>query len=550
MSPVSSAPRARRSLRVLALIAVFVAVAAGCSCTATGDGDQDTAPVVDPRSGGRLVIGASSPLDDVTPAGREWTPSELQFARGVYDSLAVYDDFYELRPELAKAITPNEDFTDWEIELREDVVFHDGSPLDAAVVQQNLEAQRRSPYAGSLLTPVRSIYVTSPTTVHVRMRAPWSTFPHILTGQPGYIAAPATLADTSGTPRPVGTGPFIAGQLSPEAASLEKNSAYWRDDVPLLDGLEFRVIGDDQERSEALDAGRVDLILTDDPTDLSPPAEPGAAPRQVVLDPEAEDPKLTIVVNTARTPFIDPVARNAVAVATDRTEMVPLRYEGLLAPARTPFIQQSLWYNDVALAPHDLDQARRDVARYQEIYGVPLAFTIAVPAEPIPMRFAAAWQRQLTDAGIVAQVEALPRDEVRDAAAIGAFDAVMLPMWGHWHPDWYYPALHRADMTPVGAYGANYPRSGSLGIDSALDLARKTAELGEQVDQYRNVQDELAAGQAYLFLARWPRAVVAKPDVRDLTVWSTAEGHPGLAMHEGTISLLGVWIDRPERPAE
>lgn len=544
---------ARRRIGAIAILVALLsgAVAAGAGCTdQTSSGTENAEPQPDARNGGRLVVGIASPLDDVVPATREWTPSELQFARAVYDSLAVYDDNYELRPELAQSITPNDDFTDWVIELRPDVYFHDGSPLDAALVQRNLEAQRQSPSAGPLMRPVKSIYVTGPLTVHVGMRSPWSTFPHLLTGQPGFIAANASLDADAHLAPPVGTGPFIAEEWSTGAARLRKNSAYWREDLPRLDEVDLRFIGEAHERAEALRAGRLDMILTDDPVDITALDDDAIDDLQGVMDPEVEDPKLTVVFNVSQPPFLDPVARHAVWSATNRQGFDSLRYDDLLAPVRTPFSPQSLWYNDVPLAPHDVAQARTDAATYGEIYGAPLSFTLAVPAEPVPMRFAAEWQRQLTDAGISMQIVPQSRDEITSAASVGAFEAVMLPMWGNWHPDWYYPVLHRAEMAARGAPGSNYPRFGTLGIDSALDLARQSAELADQVDQYRNVQDELASGEAYLFLARLPNAVIAREDVRDLTAWSTAAGPPGLTMQGGTVSLQSVWLDRAERPAE
>jgi peptide/nickel transport system substrate-binding protein len=553
MSTDLRAGRARRRLNAtLLFVALLTLVGASLACTDNGsDPVVDDPPVVDPRSGGRLVVGVGSPLDDLVPGAREWTSSELQFARAVYDPLAVYDNNYELQPELAASITPNEDFTDWVIELREDVFFHDSTPLDATTVQKNLEAQRSSATNAALMRPIKSIYVTGPLTLHVAMRAPWSTFPHILTGQPGYVVASSVLDSPPDQARPIGTGPFVVQEWSPDAATVTKNSAYWRSDLPRLDMVDFRFIEEPGARTEALQLGRVDMILTDDPvaiTELAVEAE--AQQLQLVIDPEVEDPKLTVSFNVGRAPFLDPVARRAVALATDRSGFEPLRFEGLLAPARTAFIPQSLWYNDVPLEPHDVALSQAEQAKYLQTYGAPLSFTVAVPAEPIPMRFAAEWQRQLAVAGITVQIVPQSGDDVRAAAATGSYEAVMLPMWGRWHPDWYYPYFHRAEMTPVGAPGFNYPRFGTLGIDAALDLARRTSELADQVDQYRNVQDELAAGHAYMFLARLPRAVGAQSDVRDLTTWSTAAGPPGLAMTGGTISLSSVWLDRAEPLAE
>jgi hypothetical protein len=139
---------------------------------------------------------------------------------------------------------------------------------------------------------------------------------------------------------------------------------------------------------------------------------------------------------------------------------------------------------------------------------------------------------------------------VESAAAVGDFEAVMLPLHGSWHPDLLYPNLHLSELTPVGAPGPNLARFGSLGIGDAFDEARATSDLALQVDALRAVQSDLVAGGAYLFLMRLPQGLVARADIRDLTRWTTAEGAPGLGMEQGTVSLTEAWLDRELRAAE
>jgi ABC-type transport system substrate-binding protein len=176
---------------------------------------------------------------------------------------------------------------------------------------------------------------------------------------------------------------------------------------------------------------------------------------------------------------------------------------------------------------------------------VPLAFTLKVPLQPVYVRFAALWQQQLRQAGIEVTIEVQDEQLIRLATAIGDFEAALLPLFGDWHPDTYYPVWHRAQMTPVGAPGLNYSRWGTDGIDDAMTEARKSGELATQVDAYRTVQNDLFAGNAYLFLLRLPQAVAAQTDVRDLTAWTAAEGSPGLSQERGTVSLTYAWLDRP-----
>lgn len=536
---------AKHVLAVVAACALLVVAA--CSSGTRAEPDPDPGPeVTGPRNGGRLVVGLADDTDDWNPASAAWDPSEFEVGRAIYDRVAVYGASHELVPELAESIEPNRDFTEWTITLRAGIVFHDGSPLDAAAVKANLDAQQQSPVAGSLLTPVKSIFVTGPRTVTLSMQSPWSTFAHLLTTQIGFVASPTTLAIPEAGSHPIGTGPFTFSTATPgRSVDVTKNSSYWRDGLPRLDEVAFRVIPDGAARAEALADEDVDMVLADDPAtilDLREAAEQGSI--DLLLDRNAEAPKLTIVFNTARPPFLDPVARHAVTTATDRTAMTAAGYDGVLVPAKGPVSDQSVWFIDQAYPPRDVDAATRDAATYAETYGTPLAFTLKVPNEPVFLRFAGLWQQQLREAGITVLIEIGSGAQVRADAAIGNFEAAMLPMFGEWHPDLYYPALHLGLMTPVGAPGVNYPRFGTVEIDDALDEARATGELATQVDAYRTVQNQLAGGEAYLFLLRLPQAIAAQTDVRDLTDWTTASGVPGLAQERGTVSLTAAWLDR------
>jgi peptide/nickel transport system substrate-binding protein len=534
----------------MVVVALTAFAAAGCTESAPETGTADPPPeVTGPRNGGQLVVALADDTANWSPAAAPWTSSQFEVGRSLYDRLAVYTDDHQLVPELAESIRPNDDFTEWTITLRADIVFHDGSPLDAAVLQSNLEAQQLSPVAGPTMAPVRSVFATGPRTVRVSMRAPWSSFPHLLTTQAGFVASVATLTTPEGAARPVGTGPFVFDAASPgESLDVTKNSSYWRDGLPRLDAVSFRVLSDGGARVDALSAGRVDMILADDPRTISElrVAADGPEPVDMLLDVNAEAPKLTFVFNTARPPFLDPVARNAVFMATDRAAMSAAGYEGLLVPAKGPVSDQSVWFIDQSYPPRDLARAREDAERYTEIYGEPLAFSLDVPREPEFVRFAGLWQQQLREAGIVVTIEIGDQAAIRLATAIGDFQAAMLPMFGQWHPDLYYPVFHQAQMTPPGAPGLNYARYGNVAIDDALDDARESGELATQVDRYRSVQNQLAAGQAYLFLLRLPQAIGLRPDVRDLTAWTTASGGPGLAQEHGTVSLTFAWLDRDE----
>src|SRR4029450_5645394 len=129
------------------------------------------------------------------------------------------------------------------------VQFHDGTPLDGAAVKQNFEASFASSIWGGQFRAVDSVEVVDPLTVVVHMNAPFSTFAHSLTFEPGFMIAPAQLNDPEGARHPIGTGPFVFDEwVQGDHLTVHRNDNYWRDDAPMLDGIEFKVILDSGQR--------------------------------------------------------------------------------------------------------------------------------------------------------------------------------------------------------------------------------------------------------------------------------------------------------------
>ena len=137
-----------------------------------------------PTEGGKMTFA----LDAETTGG--WCLAEaqlaiagIQVARAIYDYLTVPDDKGGYVPSLADKITPNADYTSWTIHLRSGIKFSDGTPFNAQVVKDNLDAYRgkfagRSPLLFVFVfDDITNVTVTDPMTVKVDMKTPWASFP-------------------------------------------------------------------------------------------------------------------------------------------------------------------------------------------------------------------------------------------------------------------------------------------------------------------------------------------------------------------------------------
>jgi peptide/nickel transport system substrate-binding protein len=111
--------------------------------TQASGGDDDDAGVGPPQRGGTLVYGLEAETTNgwCLPEG-QLAIAGIQVARSIYDTLTVPTGDGSFAPFLAESVTPNADYTQWTITLRPGVTFHDGSPLTAEVVKNNLDAYR------------------------------------------------------------------------------------------------------------------------------------------------------------------------------------------------------------------------------------------------------------------------------------------------------------------------------------------------------------------------------------------------------------------------
>jgi peptide/nickel transport system substrate-binding protein len=163
--------------------------------------------------------------------------SGMMVVRAIYDTLTVPNAEGEFVPYLAKSVEPNDDFTEWDITVREGIQFHDGSDLDAEVVKNNIDAYRGE-YEGRssllfafVLQNITETEVVDDLTTRVTMEVPWPAFPAYLfsTSRLGIMAQSQLDDAETCAQNPVGTGPFRFVNWDPnEIFQAERNEDYWQ----------------------------------------------------------------------------------------------------------------------------------------------------------------------------------------------------------------------------------------------------------------------------------------------------------------------------------
>ena len=424
---------------------MLVAVAA-IAVAACGGGDDEESrsegeQTGTPQQGGTVVygLGAETPGGWCLPEAQLAQPG-IQVARTIYDTLTVPDEKGDFQPYLAESVTPNDDYTEFTIVLRPDITFHDGSPLDATVVKNNLDAFRgtypaRKPLLFSFVfSNVADVSVVDPMAVKVTTKTPWPSFPAFLfsNGRLG-IMAQAQLDDPDNCETElIGTGPFELEEWKVNDRFVAvRNPDYWQTDaegdpLPYLDEIDYRIYVDGDARINALISEELTAMETATALELDAlQTEVDAGNIAMEVSGEFADVSY-MMLNTAKPPFDNLDARLAVAYAVDRETYREVRTLDLFQVASGPFAEGETGYlEDAGFPEFDLDKAKEHVAVYEQETGLPLKFSISSTTDPIGVQNAQFLQEQVQKAGAEVNLDQQEAASLINNALAGNFNAVM-----------------------------------------------------------------------------------------------------------------------------
>jgi peptide/nickel transport system substrate-binding protein len=533
-------------LLVLALLATACASVSSGSTQPSG-GDDDDADAGPPRHGGRMIYG----LEAETTSG--WCLQEaqlaiagIQVARAIYDTLTVPDGDGGFQPFLAQSVEPNPDYTQWTITLRDGVTFHDGSPLTAEVVKNNLDAYRgQYPARSSLLfsfvlQDIESVQVTGPLQVTVNTTRPWVSFPSFLysSGRLG-ITAQAQLDDPDHCgSRLIGTGPFELQEWRVnDHLTVVRNEHYWRHDaqgnqLPYLDEIEFRPIVEGQQRVNALKSGEIDAFHISSNTGALVIDEMRALDeaQQVNLAESEDDAEVGfLMLNATKPPFDNPIARQAAALALRRDLSNEILSKGIAHIANGPFPPGSLGYEeDTGFRSDDPARSRELVRQYEQQTGQQLSFQIGAPPDPETQALVALAKEQFEAVGMRVSTTTFEQSALIQTAIEKSYDALTFRNYPNLDPDNLYVWWYNGDSNPVNFMGFNDPR-----VNELLDAGRVTADTSRRQQIYQQLNTELAR-QNYMLWASWTIwAVPMNPDFHGVVGARPPDGgsdYTGLAL--------------------
>ncbi len=316
----------------------------------------------------RVLRIASADLPSTLEPGVSPGNTSARVVPNVFETLLEMDqqDNSLLLPKLALSWTRIDDLT-MEFVLRQDVLFHDGTPMTSADVVYTIERVLDPSYPGSLtrslLASISGVEAVDDHTVRISTAEPDPILDYRLASQWGSWIVPAGYFERVGLDafgrEPIGTGPFRVTSFTPDSAVLERFDDYWGE-LPVVEEIRYRVIPELAARTTALINGEVDLITQ------VPPDQADSLARQagVVVKSTLIDNMHLHIYNVHTGPTANPLFRQALTLGIDRQLLVDTIWNGL---SEVPLGHQYPAYGPLydanrPPAPYDPEEARRLIA--------------------------------------------------------------------------------------------------------------------------------------------------------------------------------------------
>jgi peptide/nickel transport system substrate-binding protein len=284
----------------------------------------------------RIVLGTTAKVATVDPAD-----ASSSFAGALLYNLS--DRLYtyklgttELEPQLASALPQvSADGLVYKIPLRQGVVFHDGTPFNAAAMAFSLNRLRENQGSAPIsLSEAKSIVASGEYELTITLKKPFTAFPALLTFTGTAAVSPKAyeIKENSFKPKEfVGTGPYKLTQFGTDLIRLEPFEQYWGG-KPANAGVDIQLLSSGANLYNAFRTGKIDLALQGLAVEQIRNLQSDAAQKGWQVVERSGNGINYIVPNMKSAPLDQLAVRQALALAVDRSILQERVFAGQVEP--------------------------------------------------------------------------------------------------------------------------------------------------------------------------------------------------------------------------
>jgi peptide/nickel transport system substrate-binding protein len=509
---MSRNPRTNRHrLTAIASAAALVLTLAACT---NGEAEESEAS----SDTSVLRVGIYQEIDSLDPAqtGLAMTSTVLQH---IYDPLIWYlpDESGDLTfyPGLAEEWEVSGDATTYTFHLREDVTFHDDTPMTADAVKATFDhitdPDTPSRSAIASLSTLQEVRVVDDYTVEIVFSEPNSSFLRQVSSPVFGIQSPTALEElgTDIATHPTGTGPYeFKSYTAQDSVVVTRNEDYaWGPETLGMEGpatfeeIDFEILLETNARFNALQGGQIDVAMNLDAETITAVQSNDEFKH---YDVPATGIPYGYPLNVELAPTDDPLVRQAIMHAVDIETLNETVLQGVYSPAfnyvtptTTGYVEDndSMYPYDPAEAANLLDEAGwvegADGMRTKD--GEPLTVSFLLQTDngfEVPTSYIV---EALRSVGIATTVESRPFTTAMAEYNEGTYN---MSAFFFYSPD---PDMLRSTLTTAQIpAGFNWSHYSTPEMDAAVAAANTFADEEERAAAYQGITTTVMEEALYL----------------------------------------------------
>jgi len=456
-----------------------------------------------PAQAAELRIGMQDDVDILDPAQSQTFAGRLVFSN-LCDKLVDISPNVEIVPMLATDWTVSEDGLTLTMNLRQDAVFHDGTPFNAEAVVYNIERSKtlEESRRKSELKSIEKVEATGPYQVTFKLSNPDATLLSQFSDRSGMMVSPKAAQEAGAqlAQNPVCSGPFkFVSRVAQDKIVLEKFADYWNADNIHIDRITYLPIPDSTVRLANLQSGDLDMVERMAASDA---AAVEADPNLQLLDVVSlgYNALYVNVGEKASTPIgKDKRLRQAFSKTIDREALYQIVYEGKGRGGNQPFSPASIWYDKSRpVEERDIEGAK---ALIKEAGFERVAVELRHANNPVVSQMAQVIQAMASEAGFDVNLQAMEYAAQLADQTAGNYEMGRMNWSGRPDPD---GSIHQFVTCGGGLNDVHYcnPK-----VDELLNKARTSSDFETRKKLYDEanaiLMDELPiiylGHEAYLY---------------------------------------------------
>lgn len=432
---------------IAAAVALFAGLAACTAPATTSSSSTGSGSTAAAAGSGNITVGLAAAPDALDP-----TTGSTFDGRTVFANMCqkLYDINAQLNvgPQLATSLPVISDGgLTYTIQLKQGVLFNDGTSFNAAAVKTTLEHYLTDPESARAaeLHGLQSVDVTGPYTVVLHLSKPFAPLTSILADRAGMILSPAQLKKLGNNfaQDPVCVGPFqFSSRPSLDTIILKKSPYYYGKADVHLATVTFEVITDQSTMAADLSSGQIQTGEEIAPQDVQSLQNNSSVTleAQNSLGYEGLDINTGNVngslktYGTANNPFAThPTLREAFELSLNRAELNKVAFNGLYSASCSPIPSNSPWAVNVPCTSQNIAEAKKLIAATG--LKTPIHVSLMLANDPLDLQIGSIIQSMGAQAGFDVSLQPLEFTTSLSRAAAGQFEMYVVGWSGRVDPD-------------------------------------------------------------------------------------------------------------------